>query len=178
MNKSEMAAILAYLYADWDGQVTEVKVRVWFDQFGHVEKTAALAAARLLLSRKTFGPPKVQDFRQALNEVLGEELDWGQAWDLWVKLARAGRYMHDKTMARYELQCPLGARALGSMAREFYDLGVSQMGTFRAQFRQRFEALAERESRKAIQSPDLSLLIDSVRTSQKAPVRISANQKP
>lgn len=175
MKLHEVAALLSYLYADFDQPVTEIKARVWHDQFGHIDNAVGVAAARLLLSRRTYGPPKAQDFREAISEVMGEELSWGPAWDLWMELSRAGRYAHEKTMAKYELQCPVGAKALGSMGREFYDLRPEQMSTFRAQFRQRFDALADRESRKAIQSPDLTSLIDSIQ-SAKQPKRL-VNQR-
>lgn len=163
MNKAEIATILAYLYSDWDLPITEIKVNVWHDQFGHIPKDVGMTAARLLMGKKTYGAPKAQDFREALHQVLGEELDWGTAWDLWVQAARGGRYQHERNMAKYELQCPLGAKAIGTMAREFYDMPVSQTSTFRAQFRQRFEALATRESQKQLLSPEISNLLEKAK---------------
>lgn len=163
MTRPEIAAVLAYIAADYDVTVSEQRIDVWLDQFSHLPKEVGMAAACVCLARKSFGFPRVHEFHEAVREVqLGREErdDWGAAWDAWMKLSARGRYRHDETFAEYERVCPLGARALGTMARETYDLdGPDAMNTFRAQFRQRFTALADRERVHAALNPKIQAAI-------------------
>ena len=165
MNTQETAKVLTYLFADHDLKVPPAKVQVWADQFKHVPYEEAIAAARVLVSRKTYGAPKASDLHEALKElrpVTGES--WGEAFALWVKIARrCGYYRRAEARARYEALCPLGARALGEMADEFFDLKVEERSTYRAQFRQRYEAIAAREERESSMPPHVALELKRLR---------------
>lgn len=145
MTDSEMHQVLSYFAADHGVVVTDEKRKLWLAQFAHVDFATGVAAATLLLSRKTFGFPKCHEFHEALREVMcarEELMPWGEAWDLWVEIARRHSYYRGESAVElYKQKCPLGHRALGTMAREYFSLGIEQMPTMRAQFRQRYETL-------------------------------------
>jgi len=150
MTKAEVGEILVYLLADFGEQVSKPKVDVWFDQLQTVPQSHAWTVARVMLGRKTYGVPKVQDFMETYKDMLvsarGET--WAEAWDCWVKLARRyGYHNQAQAMDEYEKECPLGYRALGTLAREWFDIKSEDIPTFRAQFRQRYESLNTRDER-------------------------------
>lgn len=151
MNDVEVMDLLMYLHADHDAVVTEEKHRVWCDLFQHVPIQTAREAAKIVARRKTYGVPKTSDFQQALEDMAAvDRLTWGEAWDLWVLIAhRLGSYQKARAYEVYKVRCPIGAAAIGTSYSEWFSLPENDVGTFRAQFRQRFEALYEREVKKS-----------------------------
>ena len=138
MDRTDVAYVLAYLAADYNHEVTDQQIAVWLNQFAHIEKRIAMLAARICAARKSYGFPHVHDFHKAIEEVitLSERNDWGRAWDLWVKIARRGRYFDVENVAFYRKVCPMGADALGTMSKDYYDIpDAAAMNTLRAQFR-------------------------------------------
>lgn len=148
-SKKEVIAALTYLAADLGKEVTKEKVAVWHDQFQSISGKMLLEAARLLLSRKVYGNfPRCADMWEALKELSTPSgTDWASAWDLFVKLARKhSRYSLTNLREEYARRCPSGEKAMGTMMKEYFDLAERDLPTFRAQFRQKYEVLQERES--------------------------------
>lgn len=148
MSRAELLKIMAYVYAEHGIQLTEERIAVWWDQFRTVPVEAAGNAARILLSRKSYGPPKAHDFAQVLSEVQASAEDretWGEAWDKFTTIAlRLGFYERERILPAVEKVSPLAAAAMRTGVREFLTSSESDLPTIRAQFRQRYEALQSR----------------------------------
>lgn len=147
--KKEVIAALTYLAADSGTTITKEKVAVWHDQFHNISGEMLLAAARLLASRKVYGAfPRCSDMWDALKELSTPKgSDWASAWDLFVSLARKhSRYSLTNLREEYARRSPLGAKAMGTMLAEWFNLAEKDVPTFRAQFRQKYEVLQERNT--------------------------------
>lgn len=147
MDKSEVRKIMTYCFVERGVTVTEERVQVWHDQLQEVPFETGKMAARLLVARLAH-PPTVHDFLRAIGEVTAqpdERTQWGEAWDVWRGIAhRHGHMFKGEAFKEYEKKCPIGAKALGSTFDEYFTLEVRDLGTFKAQFRQRYEALIQR----------------------------------
>lgn len=167
MNERQMHDVMTYIGADFDADVKPEKRRVWLDQFGHLDYEVAMCAARVLVSRKTFGAPRAHDFACVVDEITagreGRET-WGEAWDAWILCARKfGSYRIAECKVAFAEVSPMGAAAMGTSADEWFMLPVADVNTFKAQFRQRYEALSERERTERLTSPVVKSAIDKVR---------------
>jgi hypothetical protein len=155
---------MAYVYAEHGIQLSDERIAVWWDQFHSVPAETAGKAARILLSRKSYGPPKAHDFAQVLSEVQESEGDrqtWGEAWDIFATIAlRLGYYRMEEILPAVEKRSPLAAAAMRTGVREFLTSEESDVPTIRAQFRQRFEALQERGKRDKQMPEDMRRQID------------------
>lgn len=167
MNERELNEVMIYIFSDFDQHIQPEKRKLWLDQFGHLDAKTARLAAKLLMSRKTFGPPKVHDFALAVDEVLagvGGGETWGEAWDAWVKCAqRFGSYRIDECLKNYQAISPIGFQAIGTSAKEWFTLETSENNTFKAQFRQRYEMLAERARANRTLGPAVRAAIENTR---------------
>lgn len=161
MTEAELHDVMTYLFADFDAVVLPEKRRVWFDQFKHVDANTARLAAKLLLSRKCFGLPRAHDFALVIAEVsTPRQLTWGEAWDLWVTIARRwGLYKPFSALEEFSTRSKIGARAIGQSYNEYFYTTVDQLPTLRAQFRQRYEDLVAREQADAVACPEVRELI-------------------
>ena len=169
MNKREMHDIMTFVYVDYNGVVTEEKLQVWFELFGHHPVEICMAAAKLLLTNKEiYGSPKTSDFFDAIDKILtniqGVET-WGEAYDKWVTLAQSyGSYKYAECQEAYKKISPLGARAMGTSGKEWFALPTEENGIFKAQFRQRYESLAERSKTDRAMAPSVQKAIDQARS--------------
>lgn len=157
MTETQLQEILTYFAIDKGVRVSDERRKLWQMQFGHIEYQLAIRAAMLLLSRKTYGFPQTSEFHEVLREVMAtDDVEWATAWDTWVKIARrAGVYESDKAFECYAKHCPLGAKALGTMASEYFALQTDQVAVFRAQFRQRYVELQTSANKNLTVSPRL-----------------------
>lgn len=89
MQKSEILEILLYIYADFDKEVSEEKVRVWHQEFSHVPKDVGWLAARYLLHQRVFGAPRVADFSAAVAHVGTSPLEAPEPSDAWAMVSAA-----------------------------------------------------------------------------------------
>jgi hypothetical protein len=146
----EMGKIMAYLFADFDAEVKREKLAVWFDQFAHIDIQAGWVAARLLMSRKSYGIPRAQDFAAALRRVLGGAQVSGQeAFDLAYKAAgRFGRYQKEAGLASLPERVRLAAERFGWEAL----CNCESPDLERGQFARIFESLDQRK-RDAVTLP-------------------------
>jgi hypothetical protein len=140
--------ILTYIGADLDVVITPERRAVWYDQFKGIEPQELAEAARVLLTRKVYGKfPKVADMWEALAELrTPANSSWAEAWDDWVTIARRYGY-YQQELCRQELQRknPAAEKALGTMLSEWFTTKLEDVPTFRAQFRQRYDSLKERQ---------------------------------
>lgn len=149
--RMEVAGLLRYLGADADVGISEERINVWFDQFKEQDSTTLKQAARLLLAKKVYGKfPRVADMWAAIKELSSpDEETWVTAWELGLAVMRRhGFYNRDKAAKELLEKHPMAHRAFGTMMDEYYQLNTEDLPTFRAQFRQRFEALVESDARK------------------------------
>lgn len=162
MNEREMHDLMTYIFADHDAEIKPEKRKVWLDQFGHLSFEEGMLAARVLIGRKSYGVPKVHDFATVIEEITKNHESWGEAYDKWVSLAkRFGYYRAQECFEAYENASPIGAKALGTSAKEWFSLKTEDNGIFKAQFRQRYEILSERAKNDRMISPKVKALIDS-----------------
>jgi hypothetical protein len=162
MNRAEVLKVMIYLFADSDKEIKPEKLDVWADQFGHLDYGIGMAAAQLLLMRKTFGSPKVYDFAEAVAEVTAtanDILTWGEAWTLVMNaVSRFGAYRAADAVKTFPVNVD---SAIGSEMgfRELCKSNEDTLPTQRAQFRQRYEALIARQHQTRLLSPKLQKTI-------------------
>lgn len=65
----EITRVLTYIYAQWRVEVTPILAKAWIDQLHGFSLRQTWAAAKLLMTKKTFGEPKFSDFYECLKEV-------------------------------------------------------------------------------------------------------------
>lgn len=159
MTKSEMQKVMTYIFADFDAEVRPEKRAVWFDQFGHFEFHTAMVAAKVLMSKKHYGLPRAHDFALAIDDVMSslhDRIQWGEAWDLWVRLAEQyGANQQIELMKQYMAKCPRGAQVIRTGVREYFYGDMKDDSTRAAQFRQRYEALESRDRADRLLNPQL-----------------------
>lgn len=141
--KPEITKVLIFICVDLDVEFNPEKVNVWYEFLKDTPIQEVWDGARLLLTRKVFGKfPRVNDITEAIAELKMPTSTWGDDWDTWVQIARRwGMYQVDKCLTEYKEKCPMGYRALGTSAREYFTTMVEDMPVFKAQFRQRYEGL-------------------------------------
>ena len=67
--RDAVAKMLAYIYAEWSKEITPALVEFWLDNLRGLNVDLCKRAARELVTRKTYGEPKFQDFRQVYGEI-------------------------------------------------------------------------------------------------------------
>lgn len=168
MKEREMYDIMMFVFVDYDSHISEDKRKVWFQLFGHHSQEVGMLAAKMLLTNKEiYGAPKTSDFAAALDQVLLEIVGsetWGEAYDKWVMLAQSyGSYKYAECQEAYKKISPLGARAMGTSGKEWFALPVEENGIFKAQFRQRYEGLANQAKTDRAMAPSMHKAIEQVR---------------
>lgn len=166
MNRQETAKVLAYLLADFGQPVSAEKLQVWHDQLRHRAYPEVMTAARVLMGRKMYGAPRISDLLNVLEDITSTHSLplWGEAFDMWIGIAK--KYGYNRrgiAVAEYREKCPFGYRALGTMANDYWDLKSDDKNTFRAQFRQRYESLTERETKYAALPPHIASDVNAIR---------------
>lgn len=154
MKESQMQGIMNYIASDTGALVTDDMRKLWLDQFGKEEYERMMTAARLLIARKRFDRfPRCADMWDAIHELDNTGEGWGASWDLWAKLAaHFGSYQKETAYSDFQRLDPIGAHALGSMYKDFFTLETSDMNTFRAQYRQRYEFI-QQKSKSLVNRP-------------------------
>lgn len=166
MIQKQLAEIMAYLFADFDAELKPEKLAVWWDQFQHVEARAGWAAARLLMSRKSYGLPKAQDFAAALQRVLGgSEVCGCDAFDQAYKAAgRFGRYQEEAGLASLPPLAAEAAKRFGWKAL----CACESPDLERGQFTRIYESLDRRRREAATLPPELKQEIKAIGQGSKA----------
>lgn len=139
----EVHDVLTYIAADLDYEITDEKRTVWFDQFKDIPFEKLWNGARLLLTQKVFGRfPRVSDMWQALADgeaPIAEQ--WAGSWQTWVGIyKRFGRCQTAEALHNYRQIDPIGASIMEYRVIEYANLLDGEITTFRAQFRQAYEA--------------------------------------
>ena len=147
-NTNNIKAVMS-LFAAESGHVLEPeRIALWQDMFKSYAQAELVSAAKLLLKKGFYNKfPRVSDFQSALEAVKGETKDqWAIAWD---DMKRTLQKYHpielDKALDELKRINPQALRALGTSAQEFMAIKTEDIPTFRAQFRQRFEAHTENQ---------------------------------
>lgn len=153
---------MTYAFADFRVTISEEQVKVWADLLTDIDYQTAIQAVQLVIAKAKF-LPRVTDILKAAADIktpVNERNTWGEAWDIWVKIAsRGGQYEKEAHAKQYKEVCPIGAQALGTSQNEYYRLQVDDLNTFKAQFRQRFEALAARANHNRALPKKLQILL-------------------
>ena len=167
MTKTELLKVMTYIFTDHDHQISENKRDVWFDQFRDVQYPDAMKAARVLMSRKVYGLPRVADFADALRDcerAAGVEMDEGQAFNLALQAVQKFGYMNEGlALAWLHSQNPRVSEAVKT-----YGFGmlcsapVADMHCTRAQFGKVFLSTAERAQVAVKLGPKVSNLVSDV----------------
>lgn len=136
MNEREMHDVMTYLFADFDVPVTREKRMVWLDQFKQVPYETGMLAAKLLVSRKSFGAPKAHDFHEALRELqAGKTASPERAWLIFKAFVqKCGRYNRDLAIKHLmEFDSSIGSAA-SALWDEYCDSKPNDHGAIRAHF--------------------------------------------
>jgi len=153
--RTELAAIMAYLAADTDVELTDMKIQVWYDQFNECELKTLALAAKTVLTKKIYGKfPRVSDMWDAILEnERGADDNVAIAWDDFIRAARHfGRYEQQKIKTYLENKNPRSLKALGTLLPEYFELNTDQLATFRAQFERRYREIEQSNKRESIKN--------------------------
>lgn len=181
MNELETRQIMTYAFADFRVTISDEQVKVWSDLLSDLDYNTAIQAVQLVIAKAQY-LPRVTDILKAAAAIKTPENErntWGEAWDIWVNIARrGGQYEKAEHKKQYEQICPIGAKALGTSQDEYYRLQVDDLNTFKAQFRMRYEALAARENHNRALPKKLQILLAHRKEEKSEPVKIGtiANQ--
>lgn len=135
MNKSETAKIVTYLMAQHDVTISPELHAVWHDQFQLIDYETAQRAARLLISKKTYGTPKCSDFHEALAQLEQSNCTDEEAWEKLLQVVgTCGRYQQDRAMIQLAQIDPLIAEAAKSVYAEILNSDANQLAAVRAHF--------------------------------------------
>jgi len=90
MKQSEVQQLLTFVLADHGISPTAEKTSVWFEVVKHIEFPLAMKAAKVLVSSKTYGIPKVSDFLKVVDELTkpdNDRLTGEEAWRMALGIA-------------------------------------------------------------------------------------------
>lgn len=167
MTQKQILELLFYLAADSGASISDDKVKVWYDQFQHLDYQIGITAARLMLSRPSRGFPRVSEFHEVVNEILSsadELIPWPEAWEQWITIARRTGYTRrEEAMLQFSQVNQLGARALGTMAGEYFMAQDEDVKILRAQFRMRYESLLAFQKKDRSLNPEIKLQVETRR---------------
>lgn len=156
MTRVEFAAVVAYLGAACNKPMPREQCEVYFDLLADLPGGAVLAAAKQAVLEGDGWIPPVGRLRVAALALLRPPpLTWGEAFDLACGAAR--RFGWDRPgegLASLPASAAAAARCVGW--RSLCDARPDDMGTLRAQFRDVFKPLAEREQRAALLPPSVA----------------------
>lgn len=163
MNRKETAAILSYLMADFDAPVRPEKVQVWYDALKHIPPNLAMVAAKLVLQSKTYGAPKLQDFRGALARIrrirqpsLTADCAWRMVTDL---IRRYAATNAKEAIAGLPENVRLAAETVGWRELRYGDNPMAN----RAHFLKAFESNQARDDERKAMPPELLKIIQSTK---------------
>jgi hypothetical protein len=162
MTRDEFVPVIAYLSAASNKPMPRAQAEVYFDLLGDLPATAVLAATKqAVLDGDGWIPPVGKLRSAALALVRPPELTWGEAWEQ--ACAAARRFGWDRPSEGLDSLPPAVARAAHCVGwRQLCDARVDDMDTLRAQFRDVFKPLAERERRAELLPPSVRQAVASI----------------
>lgn len=151
MTESEFAPIMAYLSSAVGKPVAQNQAEVYWDLLGDLPSEVLATAARQVLLESAYPTlPTVGTLRQrclALMQPPG--LQAMEAWELVMRAVnRYGFAGETRALATLPDVAARAARALGWQS--LCDATVEQIPTVRAQFRDAYNSLAQRQEREAL----------------------------
>ena len=143
MNKAETAKVMTYIFADFDIAIPESKLMVWYDQLKEVPYADAMKAARLVVSRKSYGPPRVSDLLESIKAATPGIIDESQVYSLAMEaVQRFGYYQREAAMTFLRSKDPRLAIAVNRYGwAELCMEDTSRAGTTRAHLWKVFSAV-------------------------------------
>jgi len=153
MNRLETHKVMTFLNAEYRENITQERSAVWCEMLKDIPYETAFLAAKILIARvnKFAG---LNDFLKAVAEIttpIEEKETWAEAWQKWVNVARStGMYRIKEAEELYKKASPRGALVMSGSLKEWFILPVDEINTFRAQFRQRYEAIAARANHERV----------------------------
>ena len=148
MNRQEVIKIMGYIFADHGIALTKEKVDVWHDQLNKIPYELAHDTARRVVGRKSFGPPKIADFLEAMRELeIGDDEAWALA--MWT-IKRYGRYDKANGIAFLAGESLLLAQTMDCLWNEFCDSTIDTIPALRAHFWRMLASAKTRQTQNAI----------------------------
>jgi len=94
MKRAELSEIMAIAFADHDIKISDARFEAWFMLAEKVDYETAKKAVRLLLGKKTYGPPKIADFMECVKEIQDAQdprksMTEGEAWGHLMKAVKS-----------------------------------------------------------------------------------------
>ena len=147
MTVEDIQQILSLLRAEYGTKVicTDERVKIWKLMLGHYDRNEVILAVAELIGEARQFPPTVGEVnQQVLKNKRGVQEDWG---GLWTSVLNAGsRSLYHAAEEAAKLP-KVALRAIGGVEglKELAQSSADNLSTIRAQFRQRLEAVNERE---------------------------------
>jgi hypothetical protein len=162
MTRIEFAAAIAYLVSATGKDMPQKQMEVYFELLEDLPGPAVFAAAKQAALDGDGWIPTVGKLRSAaLALVRPPELTWGEAWEQ--ACAAARRFGWDRPSEGLDSLPPAVARAAHCVGwRQLCDARVDDMDTLRAQFRDVFKPLAERERRAELLPPSVRQAVAAI----------------
>lgn len=165
MDEVEVHKVMTFLNAEAREQITSERRAVWTEMLKDVSYEHGFLAAKILVARsnKFAG---LNEFLKSVAEVSTppeERETWGEAWDKWVKVAgRTGYYRMQEAAELYAKESPRGAQVMSTCMKEWFLLQTEDVQIFRAQFRQRYEALAAKANHQRVLPKEIQIALGYV----------------
>ncbi len=148
MNKKEFAIwamALNTFYPEKEPLPTNEAMTLWFEMLSDLPIQVAEAALKKWVATNKW-MPTIADIRETAAEISGPEVkSWGEAWQ--EVITAVSVYGHDRAKEALDSMSPLTRSAAESVG--FYQICMSEnVAVERANFRNVYEKLAEREKKE------------------------------
>lgn len=139
-------------------------MELWFRQLEDIPYGVAEAGLNKWVATNRWSP-SIADIRAMAADVKGGEApDWSEAWEKVLKIV--GRYGLSRQIEAMEAMDDLTRQAVRRVG--WYDICMSEnIGVERANFRDIYNNLAERQKKEAVLPPKVSQMIAKVRENLK-----------
>lgn len=135
-------------------------MELWYRQLEDIPAKVAEASLNKWVATQKWSP-SIADLRQMASEIVtGETVDWGEAWSKVMKVV--GGYGYNRQAEAMERLDEITREAVKRVG--WYEICMSEnIGVERANFRDIYNALAERRKKDAQLPPSVKTLISEVR---------------
>lgn len=167
MDKKEFGLIAAALrtyYPRYNMLPNPEAVDLWYQELKDLPYDVAASALRKWTNQEKW-PPSIAEIRAYAGELVnGPPADWGEGWqEIQRAIRRYGWSREKEAMDSLSPSARTAAQRIGWM-----DICCSEnVETLRAQFRQVFQVIVERDARDQLIAPDVRNLIADITGSMK-----------
>ncbi len=162
MDRSDFTKIMVYISASCGKPMNVETAEVYYDLLGDLPVPVLQSAAKQACLENTSGffPPVGVLRRLAVRITSGNEITWGEAWELGLRAVRRFGDKREAGLASLPLLVRQAVKCFGWQA--LGDVRNDEIEYAREQFRKLFDPLAARENRTSLLPPMLAQTIKEI----------------